>query len=139
VTSRKPYYLTDFTDPKRLKEKAIEAMCISIYRQFNVYVVKFSQPHRASQTLGIPDLLCYWQKVPEETDTLRDKPYGIAWTQKWWHEVKRFNHKPTPHQLIFHKMVEHYSEMVIVGGLNTAIAQLRDLGIAELGEVEGHW
>ncbi len=115
-------WLKEYADPRKLKEKQVERMCINLYRSVGVWVVKFSQPHKASQTRGIPDLLCY----------------GVGPLQKFWHEVKRYGAQPTAHQLVFHQQVEQH-EPVVVGGLNAAIDMLDRLDIAHFEPREGHW
>ncbi len=123
ATARQPIWLTEYADPRKLKEKQVEAMCINLYRSVGVWVVKFSQPHKASQTLGIPDLLCY----------------GRSPLQKFWHEVKRYGAQPTAHQRDFHSRLAEHGEPVVVGGLNSAIDALDRLDIAHFEPREGHW
>ena len=122
ATARQPIWLTEYADPRKLKEKQVEAMCINLYRSVGVWVVKLSQPHKASQTLGIPDLLCYHAR-----------------NAKWWMEVKRYGAKLTPAQIAFHALLADYDEPVIVGGLNSAIEWLRMMDIAHFEPREGHW
>ena len=127
-----PIWLTEYADPRKLKEKQVEAMCINLYRSVGVWVVKFSQPHKASQTRGIPDLLCYYRRTV----------LGCVETGevvKWHHEVKRYGAKPTAAQLEFHGHLAQYHEDVIVGGLNTAIDWLNHMNIAHFEPREGHW
>ncbi|KKK87257.1 hypothetical protein LCGC14_2755100, partial [marine sediment metagenome] len=93
--------------------------------------VKFSQPFKAAQTRGIPDLLCYHAKG------------------RWWHEVKtqsglkdfrRMRLKRVLGQRAFHVKAEEYGDTVIVGGLNTGVQYMRDNGIVNLTrDFEGHW
>lgn len=127
ATAGKPVWLTDYADPQKLLEKQIEARCIKLYNSVGVWVVKFSQPHKASQTLGIPDLLCYYRRV------------DFGEVVKWYHEVKAYDKKPTKDQRAFHDTVRYYQETVIVGGLNTAIDHLCHMNIAEFEPQEGHW
>lgn len=128
AVKRKPLYLWDFVDPKRLKEKKIEAMTVSLYKQFDVWVIKTSQPQKPrGMTVGIPDLRCYY-RYPETGATI-----------SWWHEVKRWNEKPTDGQREFHALARSYDEEVIVGGVNTAIEWLAVHKIVELAPLAGHW
>ncbi len=126
--SKKPIYLWELGDPHRLNEKKVEAMVMSLYRQFGVWVVKTSQPQKpAGMTIGIPDLRCYFR---------RNDPDSII---SWWHEVKSYRKKPTPGQEEFHAMVRSFNEEVIVGGVNTAIDWMDCCGIVTMPAMVGHW
>ncbi len=117
--------LAAVANPEKLKEKQVEAMCIQLYRTVGCRVVKFSQPHKATQTLGIPDLLVYYKDSR-----------GV---RKWWHECKRRHAKPTPHQLQFHAFLREMEEIVYVGGVNKAITALAEQGVAEMESLPEHW
>ena len=135
VTARNPLWLTEYADPRKLKEKQIEAMCINLYRSLGVWVVKFSQPHKASQTRGVPDLLCYYRRRPYVECSIENNGEVV----KFWHEVKRYGAKVTPAQEAFHGKLTHYGEDIVVGGLNSAIDWLRYMQIARFEPREGHW
>lgn len=118
-------HLWDFANIGALSEKKVEAMCISLYRSAGVWVVKFSQPHKSSQTLGVPDLLCYWKRDGR--------------VERWWHEVKAKKGTSSKHQLAFHAQAREHGDDVVIGGLNTAIRALHDHRVARFTEMAGHW
>lgn len=127
----KPMHLWEFANLGALSEKKVEAMCVSLYRSAGVWVVKFSQPHKSSQTLGIPDLLCYWRTPVDWVSDTR--------VERWWHEVKAKKGKLSEHQQAFHMKLQDHGEHVVVGGLNMAIGALQSHRVARFAEMEGHW
>jgi len=102
-------------------EKEEERMCIDLYEQVGLVVIKFSQPHKATQTLGIADLL-----------VLDEKRF-----ESWWHEVKRrqgpeykkVSYGQTKHQRSFQRKVEAADHRYIIGPLSTAREELIERGI----------
>ena len=100
-----------------MTEKQIERRCINFYKMLGCEVVKFSQPHRASQTRGIADLRVYHAKGT------------------WWHEIKTPTGKQSEWQRKFQEMVERYGETYIMGGIEAAVAQVNFLRIARFGQL----
>lgn len=103
-------------------EKAEERMCIDLYEQVGLTVIKISQPHKATgMTRGISDLLIL--------DTKRKT--------SWWHEVKRrqgpeyykVKTVQSEHQKLFQHTVELIGHRYILGPLSTAREELLERGI----------
>ena len=102
-------------------EKDEERMCIDLYEQVGCVVIKFSQPHKATQTRGIADLLILCPKL----------------NTSWWHEVKRrsgpeykkVKSEQSPHQAGFQYEVERVGMRYIIGPLSTARQELIERGI----------
>ena len=117
--------------PHLLTEKEVQYLIIHTYEKLGIKLLKFSQPFRAAQTKGIPDLRCHHAKGT------------------WWHEVKTqkgladFHKQRADHvrtQRAIHIMLEKHGDVVIVGGLNTGVQYMRDNGIVNLTrDFEGHW
>lgn len=98
-------------------EKQIERACIKLYESVGCKVLKFSQPFKAAQTRGIPDL----------------KIYNERRQVTWWHEVKRPKGKMSEHQLKIQALVQQCGEHHYVGGIEAAKLALTDhLGITFL-------
>lgn len=91
-------------------EKAIERSCIKLYEQFGCKILKFSQPFKAAQTQGIPDLKVYFPRL----------------RKTWWHEVKRPKGKMSQYQELVREIVTSCDEHHYVGGINTAIEALNN-------------
>ena len=85
-------------------EKSIERMCINLYEKVGCIILKFSQPFKAAQTRGIPDL----------------KVYNVRHSRTWWHEVKRPKGKMSDHQLKVREIVTSCGEAHYVGGMEAA-------------------
>jgi dsRNA-specific ribonuclease len=102
-------------------EKEEERMIINLYEQVGLIVVKFSQPHKATQTLGIADL----QILDPKREAF------------WWHEVKRrqgpeykkVKSEQTADQRAFQLDVESTGQRYILGPLSTARDELIERGI----------
>ena len=97
-------------------EKEEERMCIDLYEQVGLIVIKFSQPQRAIQTRGIADTLIL--------DPKREA--------SWWHEIKRrqgpeykkVKSVQSEHQKVFQAWVESVGMRYIIGPLSTARDEL---------------
>lgn len=102
-------------------EKDEERMIIDLYEQVGCVVIKFSQPHKATQTRGIADLLILCPKL----------------NTSWWHEVKRrrgpeykkVKSEQTPHQAGFQFEVERVGMRYIIGPLSVAQQELIERGL----------
>lgn len=103
-------------------EKDEEQMCIDLYEQVGLIIIKTSQPQKPrGMTLGIADL----QVLDPKRETF------------WWHEVKRrqgaeykkVNSKQTPDQRTFQLNVESTGQRYILGPLSTAREELIERGI----------
>jgi len=102
-------------------EKNEERDCIDLYETCGCVVVKISQPHKATMTRGIADLLILCPKLQTF----------------WWHEVKRrqgdryykVKSVQSPHQKLFQHHVEAVGMTYIIGPLSTARQKLEELGI----------
>ena len=104
------------------KEKEEERLCIDLYEQVGLVVIKTSQPQKPrGMTEGIADLLIL-------------DPNGESF---WWHEVKRrqgpeykkVNSRQTPHQAGFQFEVERVGMRYIIGPLSAAKQELIERGI----------
>ena len=103
-------------------EKEEERMCIDLYEQVGLIVIKTSQPQKPrGMTEGIADLLILDPKRKAS----------------WWHEVKRrqgpeyhkVSYGQSPHQRQFQAWVESVGMHYIIGPLSTAREELTERGI----------
>lgn len=103
-------------------EKEEERLCIQLYEQVGLVVIKTSQPQKPrGMTEGIADLLVL--------DAKRES--------FWWHEVKRrqgpeykkVKSEQSAHQAGFQYEVERAGMRYIIGPLSTAEQELIERGI----------
>ena len=103
-------------------EKEEERLCIDLYEQVGLVVIKISQPHKATgMTRGI-------------ADTMILDPKRKAF---WWHEVKRrqgpeyyyVKSVQSEHQKLFQHTVEMVGHRYIIGPVSTAEQELIERGI----------
>jgi hypothetical protein len=103
-------------------EKDEEQMCIDLYEQVGLIVIKTSQPQKPrGMTKGIADL----QILDPKREAF------------WWHEVKRrsgpeykkVNSEQTADQRWFQLAVESTGQRYILGPLSTARDELVERGI----------
>ena len=108
-----------------LLEKEEGQQCDELMEGLGWSMLKFSQPHRASQTLGIADRRYY----PPEYNPRGHVPF--------WHEHKRKHDKTnTPQkkaQAKFRALVTSRGEPYVRGGLRELAEYLRTSNIAEVG------
>ncbi len=106
-------------------EKDEGQLCDELMEKLGWSMVKFSQPFRAAQTLGIADRRYY----PPENNPRNHAPF--------WHEQKRKQEKtntPTKKgQAAFRDLVTSRGELYVRGGLAELTAYLREQKIADVG------
>lgn len=95
----------------RPREKDVERACDSLMAQLGWTTVRFSQPRRTMQTLGIPDR----------------RYYHVARGVALWFECKRPGGRQRPAQRAFQTLVEACGERYVLGGADELAAAVRAL------------
>lgn len=113
---------TKRTDPL---EKRIQWSLIKALRTMGFFVTSFSQPHRASMTPGVPDLVAMHRGWPVSSGA----PFRVKDGLLVWIECKRPGGKCSTAQLAWHSNARACGANVIVASsLDELLSGLRELG-----------
>lgn len=106
-------------------EKGEAKLCDDLMEKLGWEALKFSQPFKAAQTLGIADRRWY----PPEYNPRGHEPF--------WHEQKRVHEKTNKTtkkgQAEFEQLVTTRGEDYVRGGMKELTTYLREKGIADVG------
>lgn len=102
-------------------EKQEERQIIDLCGMVGLGIIKFSQPHKASQTRGVADLLVLCPK--------QGTYFWCEVKRRQGDEYKKTGHGQTLHQKTFQVAVEEVGMTYILGSLSTVQEHLRTLGI----------